>query len=558
MKKTLISLAVLAGALTSAQAAANCAGNVYSMNAGRNHVGVLLDVQELEKMTGTYANDAGSHTTYHSRALFSGPAMSYDRQTDRLYYANAPQPTEFYVDIPTSDFTAEEYAALDIHAKRIKPYQLAYMDPATGNHVEGPTVNRQIMRMAFHPDTGVLYASDATRIFKVNPTTGETSDIGTFDSSLRFGGYSSWGSFVFYEGELLFVTNGRTFAIDTTTGAQTLKAFHFIDFVAAATLDQNGQMLIAAKNQNVSGNVNSNTLYRIKPSTGEKVKVGLFPSRISAMGTVTSEDHTCYPKTIFPSDLQPEVQGITLASSSVSEGSTAYFTVNFDKATGDANTKLRVALKNGTAVLNSDYRNTVALMFSDGSTGSATISSTLTEIALPEGVTSVRIGVPTINDSTHESNEYFTLQAWVKDDKSDADSADVTIIDNDPDVHTLLTNAANNSGVAWHGSRGGNWGTKDQWIRGVHANINGTIPAGTTLEFYQTGSHLRSITINGGGKYYEQHSNHERYYHHGDIAWARLKGSNGRYYNIRTGHRAQLHANKNVDCSNGCWSRIYN
>ncbi|WP_407334417.1 hypothetical protein [Enterovibrio sp. 27052020O] len=557
MKKTLLTTAILAGAITSAQAFANCAGNVYSMNAGRGHVGLLLDLQEAKEMAAMYT-DASEREEYHSRAMFSSPSMSYDRVTDRLYYASAPQPTSYHVQGPEDDVSAEEFKNLDLHAKTINAYQLAYMDPATGEHVAGPTVKKQILRMAFDPDSGELFASDAQTIFQVDPITGDITPIGNFDNNLKIGGFTNWGDFVFQDGELLFVTNGRTFSIDTSTGAQTLKGFHFIDFVAAATLDQNGQMLVAAKNQNVSGNVNSNILYRIKPSTGEKVRVGLFPSRISAMATVTSEDHTCYEKTVFGSDLKPEVTGITLASNSVSEGSTAYFTVSFDKATGDANTKVRVALKNGSAVLNSDYRNTVALLFSDNTTGSATLSSTLTEIALPQGVTSVRIAVPTVNDSTHENSEYFTMQAWVNDDKSDVSSANVTIIDNDPDVHTLLTQAAQNSGVAWHGSRGGNLFTKDQWIRGVHANIGGTIPPGTTLEFYQTGSHLRSISINSGGQYYEQHANHERYYYSGDIAWARLRGSNGQTYNIKTGHRAQLHWNKNVDCSNGCWSRIYN
>ncbi|MDD1793716.1 lactonase family protein [Enterovibrio makurazakiensis] len=558
MKKTLLTTAILAGAMTSAQAFANCAGNVYSMNAGRGHVGLLMDIQEAKQMSSKYYADAVDREEYHSRALFSASSMSYDRISDRLYYASAPQPTSYYVQGPEADVSADEFKSLDLHANKNKAYQLAYMDPATGNHVAGPVTKKQILRMAFDPDSGELYASDSRTIFKIDPLTGDSTHLADFSSDLKSGGYTSWGDFVFQDGELLFVTNGRTFAVNTTTGALTFKAFHFIDFVTTATLDQNGQILLAAKNQNVSGNVNSNHLYRLKASTGEKKKVGLFPSRISAMGTVTSEDHTCYEETLFPSDLKPEVSGITLASSSVNEGSTAYFTVNFDKATGDATTKLSVALKNGSAVLNSDYRNTVALLFSDGSTGSATISSTLTEISLPQGVDSVRIGVPTVNDSTHENSEYFTLNAWVASDKSDLSAANVTIVDNDPDVHTLLTNAANNSGVAWHGSRGGNWFTKDQWIRGVHANISGTIPPGTTLEFYQTGSHLRSISISSGGKYYEQHGNHERYYYAGDIAWARLKGPNGQYYNVRTGHRAQLHWNKNVTCTNGCWSKIFN
>ncbi|MBV7300463.1 hypothetical protein KU854_21625 [Enterovibrio sp. NIFS-20-8] len=552
MKKNLISMALLAtGVLASAQTYANCAGNVYSMNAGRGHVGVLLDVQELKVMPSMYT-DAADRSLYHSRALFSTPAMSYDRITDRLYYASAPEPTDYHVQIPAGDFTAEELENLDLHAKTIKPYQLAYMDPATGNHVAGPTVNKQILRMAFDPDNSDLYASDAQTIFKVDPTTGAITNLGGFDNNLKIGGFTNWGSFVFQDGELLFITNGRTFVIDTTTGAQTLKAFHFIDFITAATLDQNGQMLVAAKNQNISGNVNSNILYRIKPSTGEKVRVGLFPSRISAMGTVTSEDHTCYEKTIFPSDLKPEVTGITLNSSSVNEGSTAYATVNFDKATGDGSTKLRLALKNGSAVLNSDYRNTVSLLYSDGTTGSATISSTLTEISIPQGVTSVRIAIPTVNDSTHENNEYFSIQAWINDDKSDVSNANITIVDNDPDIHTLLTNAANGSDVKWHGHIY-EWWIGYSKIQGIHANINGTIPPGTTLEFYANSTLLSTHSISSGGKYYDQGSSSYRKLAVGTRVWARLRGSNGQYYNVRLGHQVNGSNNFDINCSGGCF-----
>ncbi|WP_241823375.1 hypothetical protein [Enterovibrio norvegicus] len=431
MKKSIISVAILAGAMTSAQAMANCAGNVYSMNAGRNHVGVLLDVQELDKMTGIYTTDAVNRSFYHSRSLFSGPAMSYNPISDRLYYTNAPQPTAFHIDIPESDFTAEEYSGLDMHGSQSSLYQLAYMNPTTGEHVAGPTVNKQIMRMAFNPNTGELFASDASTIFKIDPETGDTTNIATFDNNLRFGGFSSWGSFVFYEGELLFITNSRTIKIDTTTGAQSIQAFHYIDFVTSATLDQNGQLLVAAKNQNVSGNVNSNVMYRLNPSTGERVQVGLFPSRISAMGTVTSENHTCYPKTVFPSELNPEVTGITLTSASVSEGSVAYATVNLDDATTGTTAKLYVALKDGTAALNSDYLNTVSLLYSDGTTGTAAISSTLTEITLPEGITSVRIAISTVNDSTAENSETFTIEAWSKEDKSDLSSENIVIADDD-------------------------------------------------------------------------------------------------------------------------------
>lgn len=557
VKKVLLSSLVLLNGLVPTQLWANCAGNVYSMNAGRGQVGLLLDVQEMEKMNAVYT-DAQDRSHYQSRAFFSATTMSFNPITERLYYASAPQPLSYHVIGHENDTTADQLKGVNLHAKSIKPHQLAYYDPASDSHVLGPVTNKQIFRMAFEPSTGELFAADANTIFNVDPITGEITHLANFDAGLVSGGYTSWGDFVFQDGELLFITNNRALVINTLTGEQTFKAFHFTHFITSATLDQNGQILIAAKNQNVSGNMNSNILYRLKVATGEKKQVGLFPSRISALGTVTSQYHTCYEKTVFDSELTPEISGLIANATSVNEGAIAYFTASFDKATANSTTQINVALLNGSAAINSDFQNTASLLYSDGTTGTSSISNTGTAITMPEGVTSIRIAIPTVNDSIHENNEYFTLHAWLNADKSDLAVANVNIIDNDPNIDALLRAAAQNSGVAWHGSRGGNWWTKDQWIRGVHANINGTIPAGTSLEFYKTGGHLRSISISHGGKYYEQHDNHERYYEGGDIAWARLKGPNGKYYNLKTGHRAQLHSNKNVDCANGCWSKIHN
>ena len=555
--KIVFPLFVFVGTLISAPVMANCAGNVYSMNAGRGHVGLLLDLQEREKMNDIYT-DAQERTFYRSKALFSATSMSYDPISERLYYASAPEPISYHVNGYANDTSEEEFNSLNLHAKTLKPHRLAYFDPATGNHVLGPNTLKQIFRMAFEPNTGELFASDANSIFKVDPITGLLTHLRNFDLGLVRGGFTSWGDFVFQDGELLFITNQRSFVIDTTTGVQTLKGFHFSDFITSATLDQNGQLLISAKNQNVSGNMNSNILYRLNAATGEKKQVGLFPSRISAMGTVTSEYHTCYDKTLFPSELKPEVATFSADASSITEGMVAYFTASFDRATLDTHSKIHFALINGTAALNSDFYSSASLLYSDGTTSTASISSSGTEIPLPKGINSVRIGIASVNDAVHENTEYFQMQSWMNTDKSDAISANINILDNDPDVDAQLRAAVQNSGVAWHGSRGGHIFTKDQWIRGVHANISGTIPAGTILEFYKTGGVLRSMGISYGGTYYEQNANHERYYEGGDVAWARLKGPNGQYYNLKTGHRAQLHWNKNVNCSNGCWSKIHN
>ena len=178
---------------------------------------------------------------------------------------------------------------------------------------------------------------------------------------------------------------------------------------------------MSAKNQNASGNMNSNILYRLNAATGEKKRVGLFPSRISAMGTVTSEYYTCYDKTLFPSELKPEVVTFVADAASITEGAFAYFTAS--------------------------------LFYSDGTTSTASISNSGTEILLPQGITSVCIGLRSVNDAVHENTEYFQMQFWMNSDKSDLISANINILDNDPDVDAQLRAAVQNSGVAWQSWR---------------------------------------------------------------------------------------------------------
>ncbi|EOD78070.1 hypothetical protein D515_03193 [Grimontia indica] len=441
MKKSILTSLVIT-ALFAKPIHAACLGNVYSLNAGRGDVGILVDIQENEKLTGSYN---GSRALAVSRASFSSSAMTYDSINNRIYYVSAPRPTRYFVEGLEDLVTAEELKNISFHAAASESTQLAYYDPSTKQHTVVGNV-KDTFRMAFDSSSGQIFASNNNEIFSIDPSNGTTTPIADFDVNLRSSGFTSWGDFVFYKGELLFVTNTRTFSINTSTGAATLKAFHSIGFITSATLDQNGQMLIAAKNQNVTGNINSTFLWRLHPETGEVVKVGLIPARLSAMATNTQEDYTCYPATVFPSQRENDVDNVL--GSTVEEGNTATFTVNFDKDTAAA-TDINLTLNNGSAVINSDFSGAVTIEFEDGSSVSANLSSSATNVSVPPGNGWLKVKVNTIEDTVFESNENFSLRAWFRDNESDAKSASSTITNDDYQITQLLGNPEMNYRGVW-------------------------------------------------------------------------------------------------------------
>ncbi len=302
MRKALLSsLVLMVSTLGMSANAAECESNLYTMNAGRGDVGVLVDINEgRARGVSNYFYEAGDLANIHSRALFSATAMAYDAATDRIYYASTPTPSEYHLDgTDSGEFSEDELAGLNLQAKAFKPHRLAYFDISTQTHHMVGNTRYQITRMAFDPETGLLYGSDIGRLFTINPTTGEQTMIGALSANLRFGGYTNWGDFVFYEGELLFVTNTRVFAINTTDATETVKFFHNLDYITAASLDQNGEILVAVKNINVTGSPNSTNLWLLNPTPdaqnfGSQSYAGLVPMAVDAMARVATESSTCY------------------------------------------------------------------------------------------------------------------------------------------------------------------------------------------------------------------------------------------------------------------------
>lgn len=80
MKYTVLA-SLLLSAVGAQQAYATCYGNVYSLNAGRGHVGILVDVQESDKLTNTYNGD---------RALAVSPCRIQRRSNDLQQRQQSP------------------------------------------------------------------------------------------------------------------------------------------------------------------------------------------------------------------------------------------------------------------------------------------------------------------------------------------------------------------------------------------------------------------------------------------------------------------------------------
>ncbi|MBE1274015.1 hypothetical protein [Enterovibrio baiacu] len=485
MNYKLQGLALALGLSVAGQAAATCYGNVYSMNAGRGHVGMFLDIQDDKKVTTAYN---GERSPLVSRALFSAAAMSYDEATNRTYYVSSPIPTRYHVTDYENSTTDAEQKSLDLHASQVEAIQLAYYDHATEQHVLAGQLAKELFRMAFNPATGELYASDRLKLYKLDVNTLALEEVGAFPSGVVVGGFTNWGDFIFHDNELLFVTNTRTYVVDPSTAALTVKAFHYTDFVTAATHDQNGQILIAAKNQNVNGNLNSTWLWRYKPSTGEKVSVGLYPARISALATNTQEAYKCYEETLFNSDLDADVTDVSASASTVNEGQSVTYTVTFDKAL-PKDTDVLLALTNGTATIGSDVNASVAINYVgvDGDT-TATLTSDGASVSIPEDATAIEVTVTTLKTADFENAENFVFSAWTENNKSDQHSATTTITDT---TETDLATYIKNQGVAWHG-HGGNW------VTGIYAFA---VPPNLTVQFYANGSPIGSQKSTYGQTY---------------------------------------------------------
>ncbi len=103
-----------------------------------------------------------------------------------------------------------------------------------------------------------------------------------------------------------------------------------------------------------------------------------------------------------PTPIITHVGDGSVNSVTVPEGTVAVFTVNLSVAPF-TDTTFALNLSDGTATLGADFTSTLA--FSDG----VSFDSISGLVTVPTGVTSFTVTVPTIDDTTHENNENFTL-----------------------------------------------------------------------------------------------------------------------------------------------------
>ncbi|WP_416638820.1 Calx-beta domain-containing protein [Pseudomonas sp. OHS18] len=136
--------------------------------------------------------------------------------------------------------------------------------------------------------------------------------------------------------------------------------------------------------------------------------------------------------TIIDNDAAPTVSTVSAAVDStggqVDEGDNAVFTVNLTNASSTA-TSFSLALNPGSALPGFDYN---AALTNQSFSNGVTYNALTGVVAVPAGVTSFTVTVPTINDTVAEPTETFTLTVGGK-------TGTATIIDNDaaPTVSTV-------------------------------------------------------------------------------------------------------------------------
>uniref|UniRef100_UPI0004799CB4 beta strand repeat-containing protein n=1 Tax=Azovibrio restrictus TaxID=146938 RepID=UPI0004799CB4 len=116
---------------------------------------------------------------------------------------------------------------------------------------------------------------------------------------------------------------------------------------------------------------------------------------VTGTGTILDDDGT--PGITHVGDTNPAIDGVT-----VNEGDAAVFTVNLSNPSSTATT-FALTLSDGTAVLGGDY--TANLSFTNG----VSYDPATGLVTVPANVTSFTVTVPTVEDSTSEPTEQFSL-----------------------------------------------------------------------------------------------------------------------------------------------------
>jgi len=125
MKKSILSVLMVCGAVATDASANSCTGELYGINSGRGHLGVVFSLDEQAQTA-----------AIHSKAKFSSAAMAFDSTRNRLYYVSAPRALTYKLDPSSLNLSDDDLKDLPIKGEKYKYTKLAYVDMETGEHAE--------------------------------------------------------------------------------------------------------------------------------------------------------------------------------------------------------------------------------------------------------------------------------------------------------------------------------------------------------------------------------------------------------------------------------------
>ncbi|WP_290877161.1 Calx-beta domain-containing protein, partial [Aquabacterium sp.] len=160
--------------------------------------------------------------------------------------------------------------------------------------------------------------------------------------------------------------------------------------------------------------------YQVKLST----PVGATLTTSEVTTAIKDDGNGSVPPGITPDDDRPL---ISVSSPQVTEGEKAVFTVALSHPSSSAQT-LTLALTDGTAKSPSDYTSTMEVSFNQGQSWQTVTAGS---VSVPANTQSLLVRVPTVNDSTTESSEAFTLKVSSTVAVNGSATGTATIIDND-------------------------------------------------------------------------------------------------------------------------------
>ncbi|WP_217876496.1 hypothetical protein [Pseudoalteromonas shioyasakiensis] len=401
MKKSILSVLMVCGSVAADASATSCTGELYGINSGRGHLGVVFSLDEQAQTA-----------AIHSKAKFSSAAMAFDSTRNRLYYVSAPRALTYKLDPSSLNLSDDELKDLPIKGEKYKYTKLAFVDMETGEHTEVARTS-PMTRLAYDPNRDVIYGSKGSKFYVIYPDSGETQFVGNMT------GYGSSldifrGDMVVKNGEVYLVSATSIFSLDLSTLTLSKKSEHGLTTVTGAALDQNGELLISREVINDQGNYNITKLYKASIETGKTCAMGTYPMRINDLALNTLKPVACY------------------AQPTCSTGAESFVITSIDKqrkATWQNYTMNAYLFDKPIAKLTSSAN------FGEGGIVNKTLSinhdfaaaNSITEAAIDSYDTDIFF-VGSFNDTDFTDAELSELYNWSKK------SGNVTIIAADPDM----------------------------------------------------------------------------------------------------------------------------